>query len=41
MTDGDPIHGSDFLEDVNVVALGITPDLAVGVAEDHFDIVDN
>ena len=38
---GDAVDGIDFLEDPDVEALGITSDLACGVAEDHMDIVTN
>ena len=38
---GDVVDGIDFMEDTDVAALGITPDLACEVAEDHLDIITN
>lgn len=38
---GDCITGRDFMEDPDVEALGVPSELAVTVAEDHFDIVQN
>jgi hypothetical protein len=35
------VDGIDFLEDPDVEDLGITSELAGGVAEDHFNIVTN
>ena len=38
LSGGDAVDGTDFMEDTDVAALGITPDLACEVAEDHLDI---
>ena len=38
---GDPVCGCTFMEEEDVEALDILPELAVGIAEDHLDIVEN
>ena len=38
---GDAVDGIDFMEEPDVEALGVTSDLACGVAEDHWNIVTN
>ena len=38
---GDPVCGCEFMEDVDVEALDILPELAVGIAEDHYGLVEN
>ena len=38
---GDPVVGVDLMEDPDVEALGVPPEFAVDVAEDHMDIVEN
>ena len=38
---GDEVDGIDFMEEPDVEALGVTSDLACGVAEDHWNIVTN
>ena len=40
-TGRDPVSGTDFMEAEDVKALGLPLDLAIGIADDHFDIVDN
>ena len=37
---GDPVCGCDFMEAEDVEALEISPHLAVGIAEDHYGIVE-
>jgi hypothetical protein len=38
---GDAVDGIDFMEEPDFEALGVTSDLACGVAEDHWNIVTN
>lgn len=41
LTGGDNVSGLDFMEAEDVELLDIPPDMAIGVAENHFDIVTN
>jgi hypothetical protein len=40
-SDGDPLYGTSFMEAEDVVALGVDDIMALPIAEDHFNLVEN